>query len=56
MGQIAELEQKIKSKDFVPTPEQQEKVQRKDKIKAEFDEVLSYLNLYKLSFPENPAF
>jgi hypothetical protein len=31
-------------------------VQRKPTIKAEMDEVLSYLNIYKESFPENPAF
>jgi hypothetical protein len=31
-------------------------VQRKDKIKSEMDEVLGYLELYKESFPENPAF
>ena len=31
-------------------------VQRKPTIKAEMDEVLGYLNLYKESFPENPAF
>lgn len=31
-------------------------MQRKDKIKAEMDEVLGYLELYKESFPENPAF
>jgi hypothetical protein len=31
-------------------------VQRKPAIKAEMDEVLGYLNLYKESFPENPAF
>ena len=31
-------------------------VQRKSTIKAEMDEVLGYLNIYKESFPENPAF
>lgn len=31
-------------------------VSRKDKVKAEMDEVLGYLTLYKEAFPENPAF
>ena len=31
-------------------------VQRKDKIKAEMDEVLGYLKVYQESFPDNPAF
>jgi hypothetical protein len=31
-------------------------VQRKDKVKAEMDEVLGYLKLYQEAFPENPAF
>ena len=31
-------------------------VQRKDRIKAEMDEVLGYLKIYQESFPDNPAF
>lgn len=31
-------------------------VQRKDKVKAEMEEVLGYLKLYQEAFPENPAF
>lgn len=56
LNDIAEVEKKIKTKEIQPTPELLEKVQRKDKIKAEMDEVLGYLELYKESFPENPAF
>ena len=51
-----EVEQKIKKGEIQPTPELLEKVQSKDKFKAQIDEVLSYLNLYKEAFPENPAF
>ena len=56
LGQIKELEHKIKSKEVQPTQEQLDKIARRDVIKGEMDEVLSYLNLYKESFPENPAF
>ena len=56
LNNIAEVEQKIKAKEIQPTQELLDKVQRKDKIKAEMDEVLGYLNIYKESFPENPAF
>lgn len=56
LTKIDEVEQKIKSKEIQPTQEQLEMVQRKDKIKAEMDEVIGYLNIYKESFPENPAF
>jgi hypothetical protein len=31
-------------------------VQRKDRVKAEMDEVLGYLKLYQEAFPDNPAF
>jgi hypothetical protein len=50
------LNQNIKSKEIQPTQEQIEMVQRKGTIKAEMDEVLGYLNIYKESFPENAAF
>lgn len=56
INQIKELDQKIKAKEIQPTQEQLEKIARRDAIKAEMDEVLSYLNVYKESFPENPAF
>ena len=53
---IDEVESKIKSKEIQPTQEQIDMVQRKPTIKVEMDEVLGYLNIYKESFPENPAF
>jgi hypothetical protein len=56
LTKIDEVDQKIKSKEIQPTQEQLEMVQRKPAIKAEMDEVLGYLNLYKESFPDNPAF
>lgn len=56
LNDIQEVEKKLKTKEIQPTPELLEKVQRKDKIKGEMDEVLGYLELYKESFPENPAF
>ncbi len=56
MNDIQEVEKKIKTKEIQPTPELLEKVQRREKVKAEMDEVLGYLELYKESFPENPAF
>ena len=56
MNDITDVEKKLKTKEIQPTPELLEKVQRKDKVKAEMDEVLGYLELYKESFPENPAF
>lgn len=56
INKIVEVEQKIKKKEIQPTQEQIDKVQNLDKVKAQMDEVLSYLNLYKESFPENPAF
>jgi hypothetical protein len=56
LNDIEDVEKKIKTKEIQPTQELLEKVQRKDKIKAEMDEVLGYLELYKESFPENPAF
>jgi hypothetical protein len=56
MTKIAEVEQKIKAKEIQPTQDQLDMLQRKDKIKAEMDEVLGYLKLYQESFPENPAF
>lgn len=56
LTKIDEVEQKIKSKEIQPTQDQIEMVQRKPTIKAEMDEVLGYLNIYKESFPENPAF
>ena len=51
-----EVEQKIKKGEIQPTADQLEKVQSKEKFKAQIEEVLSYLNLYKEAFPENPAF
>ena len=54
MNDIQEVEKKIKTKEIQPTPELLEKVQRREKVKAEMDEVLGYLELYKESFPENP--
>lgn len=51
-----EVEQKINKKEIVPTPELLEKVANKERVKAQMDEVLSYLNMYKESFPDNPAF
>lgn len=56
LNDIQEVEKKLKTKEIQATPELLEKVQRKDKVKAEMDEVLGYLELYKESFPENPAF
>ena len=56
LTKIDEVESKIKAKEIQPTQEQLEMVQRKPAIKAEMEEVLGYLNLYKESFPENPAF
>lgn len=56
LNDIQEVEKKLKTKEIQATPELLEKVQRKDKIKGEMDEVLGYLELYKESFPENPAF
>ena len=56
LTKIDEVDSKIKAKEIQPTQEQIEMVQRKPIIKAEMDEVLGYLNIYKESFPENPAF
>ena len=56
LTKIDEVEQKIRSKEIQPTQDQLDMIQRKAAIKAEMDEVLGYLNLYKESFPENPAF
>ena len=56
MNKIKEVEQKIKAKEIIPNQEQLEMVQRKDKVKAEMDEVLGYLSLYKEAFPESSAF
>jgi len=56
MNQIKEVEQKIKAKEIIPNQEQLDMVQRKDKVKAEMDEVLGYLSLYKESFTESSAF
>jgi hypothetical protein len=56
LNDISEVEKKLKTKEIQATPELLEKVQRKDKIKGEMDEVLAYLELYKESVPENPAF
>ena len=56
LNDIQEVEKKLKTKEIQATPELLEKVQRKDKVKGEMDEVLGYLELYKESFPENPAF
>jgi hypothetical protein len=56
LTKIDDVEAKIRSKEIQPTQEQIDMVQRKGTIKAEMDEVLGYLNLYKESFPENPAF
>ena len=56
LNDISEVEKKLKTKEIQATPELLEKVQRKDKIKGEMDEVLAYLELYKESCPENPAF
>lgn len=56
LNEIQEVEKKLKTKEIQATPELLEKVQRKDKVKADMDEVLGYLELYKESFPENPAF
>ena len=50
------MEQKINKKEIAATPELLEKVSNKEKVKAQMDEVLSYLNMYKESFPDNPAF
>jgi len=50
------VEQKINKKEIAATPELLEKVSNKEKVKAQMDEVLSYLNMYKESFPDNPAF
>lgn len=52
LGQIAELEQKIKSKSIEATPEQLEKIASKKAVLAEIDEVKSYLDLYKVSQKE----
>lgn len=56
LNDITDVEKKLKTKEIQPTPELLEKVQRKDKVKAEMDEVLGYLELYKESFPDNAAF
>ncbi len=56
INKIKEVEQKIKQKEIQPTQDQLEMVQTQEKVKAQMDEVLSYLNLYKESFPENAAF
>jgi hypothetical protein len=56
LTKIEDVESKIRSKEIQPTQEQIDMVQRKGTIKAEMDEVLGYLNIYKESFPENPAF
>jgi uncharacterized glyoxalase superfamily metalloenzyme YdcJ len=56
LTKIDEVDTKIKAKEIQPTQEQIEMVQRKPAIKAEMDEVLGYLNIYKESFPENSAF
>jgi hypothetical protein len=55
LNQIKETEQKIKDKEIQPTQEQLDKISRKGQIQTEMDEVLDYLNLYKESFPQNPA-
>jgi hypothetical protein len=54
---IQEVEQKIKSKEIQANPEQLDKVSqvRKDQIKAEMDEVISYLKIYQEAFPDNVA-
>lgn len=56
LNKFKEVEQKIKKGEIQPSQEQLESLSRKDKVKAEMDETLGYLNLYKESFPENPAF
>lgn len=56
INSILEVEQKLKKQEITATPDLLEKVQKKESVKAQMDEVLSYLNLYKESFPENPAF
>lgn len=56
LTKIDEVEQKVRSKEIQPTQDQIDMIQRKASIKAEMEEVLGYLNLYKESFPENPAF
>lgn len=53
---ITEIEDKIKEGSIQPKAEQLEKISRKDGLKAEMDEVLSYLKVYQESFPDNPAF
>ena len=56
LNKIEDVEKKIKNQEIQAIPEQIDMVQRKDKVKAEMDEVLGYLQLYKEAFPENPAF
>ena len=55
MNKILEVENKIKSKEIEPKQEQLEMIKRKDPIKAEMAEVKTYLDIYRESFPENPA-
>ena len=56
LNQIIEVETKIKAKEITPTPDQLEKVARKDKFKAEMDDVLSYLKMYQEANPDSLAF
>ena len=56
INSILEVEQKLKKQEITATPDLLEKVSKKESVKAQMDEVLSYLNMYKESFPENPAF
>ena len=56
INKINEVEQKIKAKEIQPNQEQLDMVSRKDKVKAEMDEVLGYLKIYQEAFPDNPAF
>jgi hypothetical protein len=56
LARIAEVEQKKKEGEVQLKQEQIDMLARKGDLQAEMDEALSYLNLYKESFPENPAF
>lgn len=49
LEKIVELEKKIKKKEIVPNEEQLEKINSKDAVQAEIDEIQSYIDLFKAS-------
>ena len=55
LGDIKQLEDKIKGKEIVPNQEQLDKLKSKDQILKEMDEQQAILKIYQEAFPENPV-